>query len=81
MTSNQSNSSHSLSVDDQDSDSPCVGICSTLFDDICQGCGRTAEEVCNWVFMSPEEKKAVWARITSEGTSMRFVRANQPSKD
>jgi len=53
-------------------DSPCIGVCSTLFDDICKGCGRTAMEVANWVFMSDEEKRAVWKRIESEGTAMRF---------
>ncbi len=77
MTQNNHNdaASHSsLSVNDENSDSPCIGICSTLFDDVCQGCGRTAIEVCNWVFMAPEEKQAVWARITAEGTAMRFTR-------
>ncbi|WP_423197074.1 MULTISPECIES: DUF1289 domain-containing protein [unclassified Cupriavidus] len=53
-------------------DSPCIGICSTLFDEICQGCGRTAAEVSNWVFFSDEEKQAVWERITAEGTARRF---------
>jgi predicted Fe-S protein YdhL (DUF1289 family) len=53
-------------------DSPCIGICSTLFDDVCKGCGRTIIEVSNWVAYSPEEKKQVWARITAEGTAMRF---------
>jgi predicted Fe-S protein YdhL (DUF1289 family) len=48
-------------------DSPCVAVCSTLFDDICRGCGRTAMEVANWVFMTPEEKQIVWARIRAEG--------------
>jgi len=67
-------SNSSLSVNDENSDSPCIGICSTLFDDICQGCGRTAIEVCNWVFMTPEEKQATWTRITTEGTAMRFTR-------
>lgn len=80
MTENN-NSNSSLSVNDENSDSPCIGICSTLFDDICQGCGRTAAEVYNWVFMTPEEKQAIWARITSEGTAMRFVRKNHPAKD
>ncbi|MFY9347624.1 MAG: DUF1289 domain-containing protein, partial [Orrella sp.] len=41
-------------------DSPCVAICSTLFDDICRGCGRTVMEVSNWVFMDEAEKDAVW---------------------
>ncbi len=53
-------------------DSPCIGVCSTLFDDVCKGCGRTALEVANWVFMSEAEKAAVWARITRDGTAMRF---------
>ncbi|WP_020201632.1 MULTISPECIES: DUF1289 domain-containing protein [Cupriavidus] len=53
-------------------DSPCIGICSTLFDEICQGCGRTAMEVSNWVFMDDAEKQAVWERITREGTARRF---------
>jgi predicted Fe-S protein YdhL (DUF1289 family) len=48
-------------------DSPCVAICSTLFDDVCRGCGRTVMEVSNWVFMDEPEKKAVWMRILAEG--------------
>jgi len=48
-------------------DSPCVAICSTLFDDVCRGCGRTVMEVSNWVFMNNEEKQAVWVRIRAEG--------------
>ncbi|MET0963009.1 MAG: DUF1289 domain-containing protein [Noviherbaspirillum sp.] len=48
-------------------DTPCVAVCSTLFDDVCRGCGRTVLEVANWVFMTEEEKDAVWKRITSEG--------------
>ena len=48
-------------------DSPCVAVCSTLFDEICRGCGRTAMEVSNWVFMSEAEKKVVWTRILAQG--------------
>ncbi|MFL9895775.1 DUF1289 domain-containing protein [Paraburkholderia sp. RL17-383-BIF-A] len=54
-------------------DSPCIGVCSTLFDEVCKGCGRTATEVSNWVFLSDEEKRAVWVRIEQEGTAMRFA--------
>jgi predicted Fe-S protein YdhL (DUF1289 family) len=57
----------------QEVDSPCIGICSTLFDDVCRGCGRTILEVSNWVEMSPAEKKQVWQRITQEATAMRFT--------
>lgn len=48
-------------------DSPCVAVCSTLFDEICRGCGRTVMEVSNWVFMSQSEKDAVWERILAQG--------------
>jgi len=48
-------------------DSPCVAVCSTLFDDTCRGCGRTVMEVSNWVFMTDEEKGAVWERILAQG--------------
>ena len=48
-------------------DSPCVAICSTLFDEICRGCGRSAMEVANWVFMTDEEKQVVWTRILAQG--------------
>lgn len=55
-------------------DSPCIGICSTLFDEVCQGCGRTAAEVSNWVFYSDDEKQVIWDRITRESTARRFQR-------
>jgi predicted Fe-S protein YdhL (DUF1289 family) len=53
-------------------DSPCVAICSTLFDDICRGCGRSVIEVSNWVLMTEEEKKAVWVRIRAQGYPRRL---------
>ncbi|MGE8453034.1 MAG: DUF1289 domain-containing protein [Pseudomonadales bacterium] len=54
-------------------DSPCVAICSTLFDEVCRGCGRTASEVANWVFMTQEEKRVVWIRITEQGYPTRKI--------
>jgi predicted Fe-S protein YdhL (DUF1289 family) len=48
-------------------DTPCVAVCSTTFDDICRGCGRTVIEVAHWVSMSAEQKEAVWTRILSQG--------------
>ncbi|GEM_PF-93111 len=48
-------------------DSPCVALCSTLYDDVCRGCGRTVFEVANWVFMDEAEKREVWDRIRSQG--------------
>jgi predicted Fe-S protein YdhL (DUF1289 family) len=65
---------NSLGVGDDASDSPCIGVCTTLYDEICQGCGRTLGEVSNWVFFSQEEKDLVWKRIRADGTAMRFQR-------
>jgi predicted Fe-S protein YdhL (DUF1289 family) len=48
-------------------DTPCVAVCSTTFDDICRGCGRTVAEVAHWVAMNAEEKEKVWVRILSQG--------------
>lgn len=48
-------------------DTPCVAVCSTTFDEICRGCGRTVVEVANWVVMDDAEKELVWQRILSQG--------------
>lgn len=54
-------------------DTPCIAICSTSQgDEQCKGCGRSFEEVQLWTGMSAGEKRAVWHRITREGTSWRF---------
>uniref|UniRef100_B1XV21 DUF1289 domain-containing protein n=1 Tax=Polynucleobacter necessarius subsp. necessarius (strain STIR1) TaxID=452638 RepID=B1XV21_POLNS len=74
------NSSHSLSIGDNESDSPCIGVCTTLYDEICQGCGRTLNEVSNWVLFSDDEKASVWKRIRAEGTATRFQRQAQENK-
>lgn len=54
---------HSL----RQTDSPCVALCSTLYDDICRGCGRTVLEVANWVFLDEVEKAEIWQRIRAQG--------------
>ncbi|HBZ06002.1 DUF1289 domain-containing protein [Massilia sp.] len=48
-------------------DTPCVAVCSTTFDDVCRGCGRTVAEVANWVSMTAEQKERVWERILAQG--------------
>ena len=73
-------SSYSLSTGDDESDSPCIGVCTTLYDEICQVCGRTLSEVSNWVFLSDEEKATVWKRIRTEGSAQRFQRQAQEDK-
>jgi len=49
-------------------DSPCAGYCSTSHgDEVCKGCGRTFDEVLNWIIYTDEEKAAVWARLEAAG--------------
>jgi uncharacterized protein len=52
-------------------DTPCVAVCSTTFDEVCRGCGRTVAEVAQWVFLTPEEKEQVWIRISAQGYPQR----------
>lgn len=56
-------------------DTPCIAICSTSQgDEVCKGCGRSFDEVQHWTAMSPVEKRAVWHRITLDGSAWRFNR-------
>jgi predicted Fe-S protein YdhL (DUF1289 family) len=56
-------------------DAPCIAICSTAQGDAtCKGCGRSFEEVQHWQAFSPAQKRAVWHRITQQGTAWRFNR-------
>ena len=48
-------------------DTPCVAVCSTTFDEVCRGCGRTVVEVAHWVAFTAEQKEIVWLRITAQG--------------
>ena len=45
------------------SDSPCVGRCTTLYDEFCRGCGRHYLEAAQWGQMTDEEKERVWRRL------------------
>jgi predicted Fe-S protein YdhL (DUF1289 family) len=53
-------------------DSGCLGVCSTLFDAVCKGCGRTQAEVDGWVFMSEEQQQAAVDRANAAGVGIRF---------
>ena len=54
-------------------DSPCIAVCTTLYDEHCKGCGRTYLEVAHWNGMPEAEREAVWQRIETEGTWWRFT--------
>ena len=61
------NPSSPASPDSPRPDTPCVAICSTTFDEICRGCGRTVNEVAHWVAMTEQQKELVWQRILAQG--------------
>jgi len=65
--SSTSPSHHSSQPLPERPDTPCVAVCSTTFDDICRGCGRTVDEVAQWVFMDVEQREVVWQRILAQG--------------
>ena len=45
-------------------DSPCTDICTTdLESDLCIGCGRTTQEIENWVSYTDSEKRQVLVKI------------------
>lgn len=54
-------------------DSPCIAVCTTLYDDVCKGCGRTYMEVAQWGAMPEDQRELVWLRIEAEATSWRFT--------
>jgi predicted Fe-S protein YdhL (DUF1289 family) len=59
-------------------DSPCIAICSTSQGDaVCKGCGRRFDEVQDWTAYTPAQKRAVWRRISQEGTAWRFNRYSE----
>ena len=63
-------------------DAPCIAICSTSQgDDVCKGCGRAFDEVQHWTVYTPGEKRAVWRRITMEGSAWRFNRYAERARE
>jgi predicted Fe-S protein YdhL (DUF1289 family) len=53
-------------------DSPCIAVCTTLYDDVCKGCGRTYIEVAQWTGLNEQEREVVWQRIDTEATWWRY---------
>ena len=57
-------------------DSPCLGICNIDFDatDICQGCGRSINEIANWSVYTDEDKIVVNEQATKRMKEISFDR-------
>ena len=48
----------------EDIKSPCVKICS-LEDGVCIGCGRTQDEIREWVIMTDNQREEIMERLKS----------------
>ena len=46
----------------EDIKSPCVKICS-LQDGVCIGCGRTQDEIREWVIMTENQREEIMERL------------------
>jgi predicted Fe-S protein YdhL (DUF1289 family) len=47
-------------------DTPCIGICSTVYgDDICRGCKRTYAEIITWNTFNDHEKQIIYHRLAT----------------
>ena len=46
----------------EDIKSPCVKIC-TLEDGVCIGCGRTQDEIREWVIMTDNQREKIMERL------------------
>ncbi len=45
-------------------ESPCILVCSIdLKTGFCFGCGRTRDEIADWIAMSPDQRRAVMAEL------------------
>ena len=48
--------------------SPCVQICQIEpSTSVCEGCGRTLDEIACWGSMTEAEKAPIWERLEVEG--------------
>ncbi|MEM7280807.1 MAG: DUF1289 domain-containing protein [Pseudomonadota bacterium] len=44
-------------------ESPCISVCTVDDAGVCLGCGRTLDEIANWLNLSPEERAKIMIRI------------------
>ncbi|MCB2228812.1 MAG: DUF1289 domain-containing protein [Desulfarculaceae bacterium] len=47
-------------------DSPCTGYCVLDGQDVCEGCGRTIEEIVTWSSLDAASRREVLERLARE---------------
>ena len=59
-------------------ESPCVKICALdPASDLCNGCGRTLDEIARWYGMSNEERRRIMAELPARIESLRQTYMNR----
>ena len=54
----------------EDIQSPCVKICK-LVEKVCIGCGRSQDEIRDWVIMTDKERQTIMTRLQKNGVHSR----------
>jgi len=54
----------------EDIESPCVKICK-LVERVCIGCGRSQDEIRDWVIMTDEQRQIIMTRLQKNGLHFR----------
>ena len=54
----------------EDIQSPCVKICK-LVERVCIGCGRSQDEIRDWVIMTDAERQTIMTRLQKNGVHSR----------
>jgi len=49
--------------------SPCIGYCVLDDSGVCEGCGRTGEQIVDWQSLSPEERRRICQQLSSDDES------------
>jgi uncharacterized protein len=63
-------------------ESPCVKICSLdPASDLCNGCGRTLDEITRWYGMSNDERRRIMAELPSriESLCQAYISRTKPT--
>lgn len=61
---NQNNLMDALAFEEMQEPSPCIGVCK-IKDAVCEGCGRTLQEITDWPSMTKQQKREVRERNAS----------------
>ncbi len=64
-------------------DTPCVGVCSTVYGDgVCRGCKRHFDEVIDWNRFDEPQKTAIYARLDEQADKIvsQFLTIKDPNK-